>query len=235
MADFDVDRPQWAPLAYAEAKIDNAWIAQFAGSGWLSRLIMNGSAGVHSHSAMCRRNKNGKDTIDLLEVREFYGGRMRPLDAYLSTPGRIDFFSPCKDGMYKDKFDPVGAVWAMRRLTAHDYGYSGVLAAMARRVPLLWKIFPQVTSDKLPQEGDPAWEPFCSHAVAAAMQQGGLIDVVPRKPNWLVTPSDLTTSMFFDYEFSLLTPWTLKNCEIAKILCDAPVQGGTPNGPNPDR
>ncbi len=228
MPQFDVRSPQWATIRYAEEQIQDAWLAQFAGTGILSRLLIAGSQGVHSHSAMCRRNKNGTDTIDILEVREFYGGRVRPIEAYLDTPGRIDFFSPNAvipvAGSPSDSvFKPRGAVSVMRHLTASRYGYWGVLGVMLRRVPLLWHLFPVITHDVIPHEKDPepstAVPPFCSHAVAMAYQYGGGVDVVPRKPNFLVTPSDLTFSMFFSYEFSLATPYTRKHYQIDQSNC----------------
>ena len=210
MSDFDILRLRWVTPEYAVEHIQNAWIAQYAGHGFVSSLIAGGTQSVHSHSAMFRRNVNGKTTIDVLEIREFRGGQCRPLEYHLRQRGRIDVFSTCRHGIYKDQFDAIGAVRAMRLLTQYDYGWKGIFNMLGRRIPGVWALFPSHTSDVVPIDDESIRQPFCSHAVATATQVGGGVDVVPRMPNWLVTPGMLTTSMFYDYEFSIITPWCVK-------------------------
>ena len=210
MSNFDADNPFWVTPDFAMHYIDDAWLAQFAGTSWLSRVIALGTQGVHSHSGMFRRDKETGD-IDVLELREFYGGRARPLAAHFDVPGRIDVFSPCRDGIYKDHFRPRGAVLAMHKLTAKNYGYWSVLPMFQRRMPVVWRRYVVSTSDELlDDQNAEVWQPFCSHAVSLATQSGGGVDVVPRCPHYAVSPNDLTRSMFFEYEFSLCTPQVVR-------------------------
>jgi len=206
---FDANKPFWVRPEFVQQHVQDAWIAQFDGDSWLSRILKYGTQGTHSHSAMVRRNSS--TSVDILEVREFYGGRAKPLSGYFDIKGRIDFFSPCKDGIYRDVFSAAGAVDAMHKLTAHGYGYYSVSFMALRRFPLLWRFFPVPIIDDLPEDNDHRRLPFCSEAVATAMQRGGGVDVVPRCPNASVSPNDLTRSMFFEYEFSMWSPWAEKN------------------------
>lgn len=202
MPDFNWTRPRWVTPEFAAERIQEAWLCQVAGASCLSRLIMLGTQGVHSHSAMFARNE--EQQIDVLELTSWYGGRTKPLGYHVGQPGRYDVFRPCRDGIYQDVFNPQRAHDMMRELTQHEYGWRGLLQMALRRVPVAWRLYPPMTTD-MPNGGAPR-QPFCSHAVCTAYMAGG-VDPVPHCPNWLVSPAMLTTSMFFEYQFSLVTPW----------------------------
>jgi len=196
---FDINAPLWVTPNHARASIQDAWLGQFTSNGWVSALVRAGTQGVHSHSAMFRRNAD--ETVDLLELREFKGGRSKTFQYHMDQPGRIDVFSP--DSSRWPELRPAEAVAAMRRLTDCEYGWYGIWRMAARRLPVVWHLYPPTTDDRLPFEGDPIRQPFCSHAVSLAMQLGGKVDPVPRCPNYLVTPSQLTFSLLYRYEFSI--------------------------------
>lgn len=203
---FDISNPLWVTPDYAEAKIQSGWIGQSLSDSWISKLIRYGTQGVHSHSAMFL--KNGGDRVDILELREFEGGRRKTYAFHMKQPGRIDVFSP--DRLRWPNFDPAGAVDAMRRLTDCDYGWFGIWRMAARRIPLAWRFYPPTTDDRLPENGKPIRQPFCSHAVSLATHLGGGVDPVPRCPHYLVTPSHLTYSMFYNYEFTIASDWCVE-------------------------
>lgn len=213
---FDVNAPLWVSPVFAESRIQDAWLGQFASDGWISRVIRYGTQGVHSHSAMFLRNNDS--TVDILELREFKGGRRKTFQYHMGQAGRIDVFSP--DLQKWSELSPQGAVSAMRRLTDCNYGWFGIWRMAARRIPLLWRCYPPTTDDRLPFEGKPIRQPFCSHAVSLAMQLGGGVDPVPRCPNYLVTPSQLTYSLLYNYEFSIASPDCVKRYG-TNILRDA--------------
>lgn len=206
MADFNFNEPRWVTGAFAKTRIQDAWIGLTAGDSYLSQVIRYGTQGVHSHVGMFRRTENGENNIDFLEM-VMGGGRTKTIEFHIEHGQRVDVFSPCKDGMYKDIFDPTGAVAAMRMLVDYDYGLAGLCRMALYRVPLVWRLYPPTTEDRLPEDGKPIRQPFCSHAVSLATQLGGHVDVVPRCPNWRVSPADLCHSMFYDYEFTLVTGW----------------------------
>lgn len=199
MTEFDVAHPVLRCYADVEERIQNGWIAQFRGTAYLSSLIMYGTGGPHSHSAMLCRDDSG---VRVMEMREGYGGRQVPLQSLVQRwPNRIDVFSI--DATRFPDYDHDGAVRKMWELTGLDYGTLGVLRLALRKVPLLWRLWPLETKDVFDIRTVGA--PFCSHAVAAAMRIGGGIDPVPRKPDHLVSPNDLTWSLMLSYEFTLTT------------------------------
>lgn len=206
MPPFDYHKPIIVSYAEAEKAIDDAWLLQFRGSGLISDWIRMISGGApHSHSAMTKINSRG--LVDVMEIREFVGGRIRSLKWHAKYyKGRIDCFSPNHAHCWEDCWDPLGAAEKMHDLVNCKYGYRSALRIGLRHLPFVWRMFPVETDDmKVQVNGDSflGVRPFCSHAVALAYREGGNVDVVPRLPDYLVTPSDLTHSMFFEYRFSL--------------------------------
>jgi hypothetical protein len=220
MVDFDVDKPYWVTPEFAASRIQDAWIAQYAGAAWYSKLIIYGTQGVHSHSAMFRRNSDR--TIDLLEMLAIGGGS---ISSYVwkvyKTSGRLDVFAP-NAGNHWPEFKAQEVVAAMRTLCDYRYGYAGIFRMAVKRIPLLWRLYPPTTDDRLPAGGKPIRQPFCSHAVSLATHLGGGVDPVPNCPHCLVTPQMLTQSLFYDYQFTIVTPWARRHytadiLEIAKV------------------
>lgn len=199
--EFDLRNLHRLPLKAALPRIGQGWLAQFRGRSWLSHAIQYGTGGPHSHSGMLRRTGDGG--VDLLEVREWYGGRMRPFAIEAQRyKGRIDLFSPNEGGRWRAEFDADKAAEYMAMLCGLNYGYWSVAAVGLRRLPLVWRFFPIDTRDVVQPVGRRI-RPFCSHAVCLAYQRGGHVDPVPRLPNYLVAPNDLTRSLFFRYEFTV--------------------------------
>ena len=196
MPKFDPHNLNFVDLAEAKSRIDSGWIGQYRGTSYLSQLIQLATTSLHSHSAMFRRNASGN--IDVLELRELRGGRIKTIEHHASaSPGLIDVFS-CNAGNRWPSFKPIHAVEMMRFLADRRYGYWGVLQLALRRVPGIWRLFPITNQDAT--SGD--LQAFCSHAVAMATTAGG-VDPVPNLPDYLVTPGMLTTSLFFQYEFTI--------------------------------
>ncbi len=204
--DFDITNPRWVPMDDARRLIQDAWLGQFRyGDGLnIGTAIAHRTMGIHSHTGVfCRRG----DQVELLELLQWHDGRAYPLEGFRRRPGIVDVFSPCRDGIYKDVFDPDGCVAVMRRLIECKYGWRGVIRVALRLFPLVWRLFPVDTRDVCGNEYPT--RPFCSHAAAVAYQMGGKVDPVLRLPPYYVTPNHLTWSLFFDYEFTLLTPWVI--------------------------
>jgi len=200
MTAFDPRDPLLVCCDDARSVLRNGDLAQFRSRSLLSYLIRVGSFGVHSHSAMIRRN--GDERIDLLEMYEFAGGRARPLEACVAkAPGLIDIFRPNTDRW--PELDLQGATNHMRLLTGKRYGRTGLLILAGMRVIGLRFFLHGMVYD-MGDEGSCQRPPFCSHAVCEAYRVGGGVDPVPRTPDWLVTPSQLTNSLLFEYVCSLI-------------------------------
>lgn len=195
MNTFNPARPKFVSYPYAKKLIQSGWIGQYRGTSYISRLIQYATGSVHSHSAMFRKDCNGD--VDVLEMREFQGGQTKTLHHHVeNSSGLIDVFS-C-NAEIRWRFDQSKAVEAMRQIVDGEYGYSGVLQLALRRTPGIWRMFPIDNSDVEKEN----WQPFCSHAVALATAAGG-VDPVPNWPSYLVTPGDLTKSLFFEYQFTI--------------------------------
>ncbi len=195
MKAFYVDQPNL--IVWHRADLRHGDILQYRGSTLVSSWIRFMTQGVHSHSAMLRIDSLGR--ADVLEIRELIGGRAVPLLGHvMNWPNKIDVFRPRVD-VFTD-YDPAAAVDAMRELTSRNYGYRGIARLALQRVPLAWRLMRLETRDVI--EGELS-APFCSHAVCHACREGGGVDPVPRKPDDLVTPADLTWSLLFDYVCTL--------------------------------
>ena len=193
MNTIDIRRPKIVTYRSVEHKIGDAWVALFRGRGIVSSAIQNFTRGAWSHAGLLACHDRG---VDLLEVREFHGGRRVTLASQVSLyPRQIDIFS-C-NAEVRWHFDQAAAVESMRKFTGQKYGWAGALRLGLSRIPGLWHFFP-VETDDLARGA----QPFCSHAVCTALREGG-IDPVPNMPDYLVTPTMLATSLFLEYQFTL--------------------------------
>jgi hypothetical protein len=194
---FNPQKPHLVRYSDVEGLIQDGWIAQYRGREWISRWIMAASIGVHSHSGMLRRIEGNGHKVDLLDIREDRNGAAVPFEREVEIAGgRIDVFSPDLDRW--PEFSGRGAVNYMRVLTGRKYGWGGVFRMAAMRYPIVRNFLTVAVDDCIQTDA----APFCSHAVCSAVRIGGGVDPVPRKPDHLVTPSDLTCSLFYRYEFS---------------------------------
>jgi hypothetical protein len=192
---YYTDRREWK-LSEAEPVIGNGWIALYRGSGVISKIIQAYTGGPYSHAAMIRKN-NGH--CDVLELREFYGGRAVTLQSQVeSFPGSIDVYSP--NMICWPEYQHRNAVEVMRYLTGRKYGYLAVARLALMRLPLMRMIWPLYLDDPDITDHAKVGAPNCSHAVCAACRLGGGVDPVPRKPDHLVTPNDLSWSLLFKFE-----------------------------------
>lgn len=182
-----------------DVDIGNGWFLQYRGTGWVSQLIQRGTGSIHSHSAMVAINGGGRP--DVLEVREFIGGRRQPLyGQILMYPGQIDVFRPSKRF---SEYKPGVAVSAMRDLTSSTYGYRTALRIALRKVPLLWRFYRVDNEDVRIDCNHEGIRPHCSMAVAMAVAAGG-VDIVPWLPHYLVEPGHITNSLFVKYVCTLI-------------------------------
>lgn len=198
MPTFDPDNPILVPYASAVPLLRNGDLLQFRSNSLLSYLIKVGSLGCHSHSAMCR--VNGGNRIDCLEMLSDVGWA-RPLLARVEEQsGQVDVFRP--DTKRWPELNLEGATNYMRELTGKRYGTQGLLfLAAARVVGLRFLLAKRMRVFDDTRESPHT--PFCSHAVCSAYRIGGGVDPVPRKPDWMVVPAELTNSMLFDYVMTL--------------------------------
>jgi len=191
------------PEAAAE-RIQNGWLIQYRGAaGIFSNAIRWAASGQpHTHSAMAHVFENGQKNINVLEMREFRGGRSLPFEYHVEKyAGRMDVFSINVERF--PEYNAEQAVAEMRHLVTKEYGYAGAFGLGLRHLPFIWRLFPVDVTDVLDPDEATNVRPFCSHAIALALQLGGMVDPVLRLPAYLVEPAHLTNSHLFNYEFSI--------------------------------
>lgn len=184
----------YVDLGYAKKNAHPGWLIQYRGNGWFSPWVRLCTGGVHTHSAMV----TGFNEVS--EVREFVGGRISTLDfQYERYATQMDFYS-----ITRAFYDPVGVQLSIRYMRTmgmnSQYDWWNILTIALRRIPLFHLCFEDKPIDDPRDLND--LTRHCSDAIALAYSLG-LVDPVPRWPNRLVTPHDLTKSMLFHYEFSL--------------------------------
>ena len=191
--------PKFISLDLAESEIQDGWIAQFRGFGYVSRVIAAASGGVHSHSALLGRTDRG---VEAIEVRELIGGRtIRLRDYFLQTKAKcaIDIFSINTKRF--PEFNGEGAVERSRDFVRRaKYNYKQIVRLLCRRTPIIWRLGANTTDDDATIGNV---EAHCSHAVADWCRLGGGVDPVPRLPDHFVDPNHLTRSLLFEYHGTL--------------------------------
>jgi hypothetical protein len=179
--------------------VDTGYLIQFRGEGLISDWIRLVSGGIHTHTAMVVRRDDG--SLAVAEMREFKGGRITSLyEQYRDHQWQMDFYKP-----NTEKYPELNlndAAEAMKFICRNgQYSYLNLLKILIRRIPILWRFFDRgVDDDEMVNPDEKKWH--CSDSVAAAYQYGG-VDPVPAMPHELVSPSDLTNSLLFTYQFSL--------------------------------
>lgn len=170
-------------------------LLQVRGHGKFSPWIRLCCGGVHTHSMLYTYYN------EVSEVKELIGGRITSLDdQYEWYEGCIDVFTVRREFYDSDKLWQVCC--AMRRMAMYaGYNYMNIVNIALRHLPGFHLLFDDGVYDDR-TECLKKKRLHCSEAVSAAFQWG-LIDPCPETPNALVTPHMLTTSLLFEYSFSL--------------------------------
>lgn len=184
--------PLHVPLAEAELRVGDVLLTR--GRSWISRMISRRGRGPWSHAGMlieCR----GQWVV--AEVREWYGGRMRPLAAEVrDSAGQLDVFRfrfPTHDAQRER------ILRQMADFAGRPYSYGQVLAAALKHTYFLGWASPPTLQEAIDRPGAPL---FCSQAVALAFEAGGF-DLVPNLASRYTEPSDLARSSCLRYVCTL--------------------------------
>ncbi len=188
------------PFSEALGRIHDADVLLWRGRGAISRTISVLSRSPYTHAAMAAWYHG---YVISIEIREFVGGRARPLLPQVrENPGMIDVFRADAGGYWEDqgKFDRRGAVVRMMDLAGRDYGYTALLVASLPYLPVV-RWFTDAPAD---EDADNGHAPFCSDAISHAARVGGLVDPVPYVADRHTAPGDLARSHFYRYECTLV-------------------------------
>lgn len=162
----------------------HGWVALFCGRSWAARLIQQATGSPYSHVGILAKAQNGR--LDLIEVREFFGGRRVTFASQLKLLGvDVHIFRPLDLG-----WSPRVTVDTMSLMTGAEYGYGSFFQVALRKIPFLWRFARIDSTEALPNNDVRNVRPTCSQAVYIALREGGCIPM-RRKPSYLVTPGDL--------------------------------------------
>jgi hypothetical protein len=165
------------------------------GSGVIARVIAQLGRGLYSHAGLAAWRDGRLVTI---EASQFRRVREVPLAAHVERwPGRIDVYRSNPGCRWP--FDRQAAVGRMVQFLDCEYGWATFCRIALCHIPLvrLW------LAPDLDDESNGSRTPVCSQAVAIALRAGG-VDPVPRLPDRLTEPNDLSRSMFLDYRCTLI-------------------------------
>lgn len=167
------------------------WREWLRPGAWFSWLITVAGRGPYSHAEMVWND--GKHLLAVGMV-DGIGGRAASLANLVRRyPGQWDLYSVADGG-----YDGEKALDAMLTLTDTPYGWWAILRDALLHLPII-RLF--LRPDL--HDGTGAYAPFCSMAVAAAMEAGG-VDPVPNLPNRITEPNDLSRSGRLQYQLTLV-------------------------------
>lgn len=128
------------PYSEAELLIEEGDVLLFRGTGLVSNLIQSVTQSEYSHVAIASRHNGNWEVV---EFREWYGGRIVDLENYLSqsreNKTEIDVYRPCKyfskitfdpqtyeTAYHREKFDGKKVTRCMREYTGLPYSYKRI-------------------------------------------------------------------------------------------------------------
>jgi hypothetical protein len=197
--------------------IEEADILLFRHDGPLSYLIKRASDGLYTHvgiASWVHNNKGDKTSLEMLEFREWRGGRAVELERQVKKYNKqIDVFrlSPVIETLeyYKDRNAVVKYTHrlfgdditnCMRQKTGIVYGWPRIWWLMKHHM-LFFRLFqdPLEFNDNLDDE---LVYPVCSTVIAHCIQQE-YVDIMHHRANIRMEPSDIARSPFTNYLFTL--------------------------------
>jgi len=180
----------------ADAIINNADVLLWRrGSGVVARVIAQFGRGLYSHAGLAAWRDGHLVTI---EATQFHGVREVPLAAHVERwPGRIDVYRSNPGCRWP--FDRQAAVQRGIEFLGRSYGWANLWRVALWHIPFvrLW-IVPEIDDDS-----NGSRSPVCSQLVAIELRAGG-VDPVPRLPDRLTEPNDLSRSLFLEYSCTLI-------------------------------
>ena len=186
-------RREFVPYRHGRNQIQDADLLLFRRP---RSLIARLGRGEYSHAA---RAVWACGVLLVCEIREWYGGRARPLSGHVRRcAGLIDVYRPDYGSLQSMRRHQV-AQWTLRA-TAVEYSYRGVLALALRRLPLVRLL----VRHRDTEAANGARPMFCSELIARGDRVIGECDPVPNLPDHRTGPNDLARSPFYKYQFTLL-------------------------------
>lgn len=203
---------------YADIRtqIWEADVLLFRGTGLISKLIKIVGKNEYTHVGLASwqwvKNKRGifvPDTLELIEFREFLGGRIVNLSTQVDRfSGHIDVFRPSRHIQVFDEKNPSGKTKTlnptavtntMRTMTGLPYGWYRIWL-IAQNNMLGFRLFNKPNNnDNYKAET----YPVCSGAVARSFRKGAY-DLVKIKSDDDTEPADIARSCALSYMFTLV-------------------------------
>ena len=160
----------------------------------LDKLICRATMSTHCHSALLFKHLDGKSLVhfdthpsrgvslqDFDDVASQYAG---VIDVYHLEP----HYSSCVD------YNVLGEI--ALSFVGRRYGWFSISRVVAANTPFVWNTVKITVDDAA---SNPKWMPTCSQLIAYAVRRAGL-DLVPRTPDWMVVPGDLTKCLALRYD-----------------------------------
>lgn len=202
--------PLYLSLSDAKPHLRDADIVLFRGRGPISKIIQVFSSGIYTHVGII----SATHPLELLEIREFRGGRRVSLQEQVEEwEGRIDVyraagyrriysFNNNRVEEHEITLNRYEIVDCMRKLCGTQYNYWSIWQILKRSLPFVRWLYSKynLAVDEPVQD---SVSHICSSAVANCFTKTGY-DLVINKGDELVTPNDIGKSAALSYLFSLV-------------------------------
>jgi len=190
----------------------------FRGRGIVSKAIQKVTQGRYSHVGLASWHSNDNNILELVEFREWKGGRTtnfsrnlekfdRQIDVYrVLSPKKVVTFNQ-DDLSFSERwvnFNPHDVTYELRKMTGLPYGL--------RRIWWMAKFYmfglrflindPTIYDD----ESREVVFPVCSTAVAACFSKHGF-DLIQNRSDERTTPVDIARSPLLSYMFTPFKDW----------------------------
>lgn len=175
---------------------DDVWLFQYRPITWVDVIICKATMAAHCHSALVFKHEgrlvhfetHPKRGVNLVSLTDIIHKHHDKVDVY-----RIDHW--CRHLVCVEKLKA-----ALLPMLGNSYGWKAISKIVLANTPVFWQVIPLSVADKKKTKQLPT----CSQLVAYGFRSAGL-DVVPRTPDWMVVPGDLTKSLAFRYEGVLIS------------------------------
>lgn len=149
-------------MKLSDAELRTGDVLLFQGQSVAAWAVKLRTHSRYSHAGIVIKIRaNGTERVSVLEALEPYGVRLYPLDHYVASGAKIDWFQIVDQAMNRDAVAAFGLKqWGLR------YGWASLWWHFSRLAWLLTKIF-----GIKPRPDPERW--FCSQLVADALRHGG--------------------------------------------------------------
>lgn len=159
----------------------------------LDKLICRATMSAHCHSGLLFKSLGGENLVHF-DTHPNRGVSLQSLDDVIRKyGGTVDVYHLEPHYSSRVDYDLLGEL--ALSFVGLKYGWFSITRIVAANTPFVWG----VVKTSIDDEGKTKGLPTCSQLIAYITRRAGL-DLVPRTPDWMVVPGDLTKCLALRYD-----------------------------------